>query len=126
MLLLLSVGVETHKYLWRTCIHAMPQKNEKVRLGIVEWSKTHVHFVLPPGVETPEREEELCFILQPGANYICTAPPTNWGDADFYKSFNTIEDMMKYIDNFARRVEKAREKGLLPASWRWIQRHIRP
>ena len=104
----------------------MPQKNEKVKLGIIEWAPTHVHFLLPPGVETPEGETELCFLLEAGANYICTAPPISWGDADFYKSFNNVQEMLRYIDNFARRVQRARERGLLPASWRWVQRHVRP
>ena len=104
----------------------MPQKNGKVKLGIVEWGVTHVHFILPKNVaeEYNYGIDTLCFILDD--RQICTAPPVDFKNADYYKTFNTPEELMAYINNFARRVQRARERGLLPASWRWIQRHVRP
>ena len=101
---------------------------EKVRIGVIVYSPTHIHFLLPPDLagEVNNGVDEMCFLLEAGASHVCTAPPASWEAVDFYKTFASKEEARRYIENFTRRVEKSRERGLLPASWTWIQRHVRP
>lgn len=92
------------------------------KVGIIHYSPTHVHLVYKKG----EQWVEECALLEAGYNYICTAPPPAFrGDTPIVDEWKYVRNAEEYVNRFFRRVNKARERGLLPASWRWIQTHIK-